>query len=41
MEVTLSKKANNARSTIQSTFITPPTNNSAISAQQQPTQYAP
>src|ERR1700738_2315188 len=26
---------------IQSTFITPPTNNSAIRAQQQPTQYMP
>src|SRR6516164_9493511 len=31
----------NARRTIQGRFITPPSNNSVISAQQQPTQYAP
>src|SRR5262245_11384735 len=33
-----SKRMSNARSTIQSTFITPPTNKSAISTQQQPMQ---
>jgi hypothetical protein len=39
--VTFSKEMNNARRTIQRTFITPPTNNSAISTQQHATQYAP
>ena len=38
MDVTLSKKARSARRAIQSTFITPPTSNSSINAQQQPTQ---
>jgi hypothetical protein len=41
LDVLRSKRANNARKAIQNTFITPPTSNSAIRAQQQPTQYAP
>jgi hypothetical protein len=36
-----SAKTSNESRTIQNRFITPPTNNRAISAQQQPTQYAP
>ena len=40
-KVTFSKKMSNESRTIQSEFITPPTNNRTISAQQQPTQYAP
>jgi len=40
-DVIFSTRINNARRTTQSKFITPPTNNSAISTQQQPTQYAP
>ena len=35
---TCSKKMSNESRTIQSRFITPPTNNRTISAQQQPTQ---
>jgi Adenylate and Guanylate cyclase catalytic domain len=37
----LKKETFSAIKKIQSIFITPPANNSAISAQQQPTQYAP
>jgi integrase len=40
-EKTFSTKTSNESRTIQNRFITPPTNNRAISAQQQPTQYAP
>jgi hypothetical protein len=36
--VTFSKRTSSARSAIQSTFITPPTNKSAIRTQQHPTQ---
>jgi AraC-like DNA-binding protein len=36
--VSFSSKTSSARNAIQSTFITPPTNNSAIRTQQQPTQ---
>src|SRR6266516_7412856 len=36
-----SNRISNARSAIQSTFITPPTKSSAMRTQQQPTQYAP
>ena len=36
--VTFSRRTSSARSAIQRTFITPPTNNSAIRTQQQPTQ---
>jgi hypothetical protein len=40
-EVTSSDGISKAMRTIQRTFITPPTNNSVVTAQQQPTQYAP
>src|SRR6266516_4673452 len=36
--VSFSKRTSSAKSAIQSTFITPPTNKSAIKTQQQPTQ---
>lgn len=36
--VSFSRRTSSARSAIQSTFITPPTNNSPIKTQQQPTQ---
>src|SRR5262249_30622843 len=36
--VSFSRSTSSARSAIHSTFMTPPTNNSAISTQQQPTQ---
>ena len=39
--VTFSRRMSNASRTIQIRFMTPPTSNSAINAQQQPTQYAP
>ena len=39
--VTFSTTMSNASRTIQNRFIAPPTSNSVISAQQQPTQYAP
>src|SRR6516164_9587234 len=39
--VSFSRSTTSASTAIQSTFITPPTNNSAIRAQQQPMQYAP
>ena len=40
-EVTFSNRTSNASRRTPRTFITPPTNNSVISTQQQPTQYAP
>ena len=39
--VIFSKRMSNARRLIQSGFITPPTSNNVVIAQQQPTQYAP